>query len=195
MPPRCFLALTLPNGLRHALTSVRATLTAVDPGWAGEKWVAAEQLHVTVAFLGDLDDDTLLAALPALKGAAASVPAFELFPERVIPVPSAGRATMLWATLADPRERTAGLRGELAATLPRVLPAGGKPFRPHITLVRARTPRRIRQEALDAASAIVEAAGKVTDGVVSVRSATLFSSTLRASGPEYREIAVLELSR
>jgi len=64
-----------------------------------------------------------------------------------------------------------------------------------VTLVRARSPRRVDPDALAEAAALARAAGKEPDGVVSVRSVTLFSSTLRPTGPEYREIAVAELAR
>ena len=70
-----------------------------------------------------------------------------------------------------------------------------RPLQPHVTLVRARSPRRVHPDALAKATALVQAAGKEPDGVVSVRSVTLFSSTLRPAGPEYRELAVAELAR
>ena len=195
MPPRCFLALTLPGPVLATLGSARETLLAGAPAWAGEKWVAAPLLHVTLAFLGARDDDAVEAGVPRMLKAAALLPAFELRLEGVAAVPSRRRATMLWATLSDPDGALTGLRDELLAAFPAAGSApDSRPLRPHVTLVRARSPRRVHPDALAKAAALVQAAGKEPDGVVSVHSVTLFSSTLRPAGPEYREIAVAKLA-
>jgi 2'-5' RNA ligase len=186
----------LPDPVLVTLGSVRETFLAGAPAWAGEKWVARPLLHVTLAFLGALDDSALEADVPRLRKAMARLPAFELRLAGVAAVPSPRRATMLWATLSDPGEALTDLRDELLAAFPSAgaVPDAG-PLRPHVTLVRARSPRRVDLDALAEAAALAQAAGKEPDGVVSVRSVTLFSSTLRPAGPEYREIAVAELAR
>jgi len=195
VPPRCFLALTLPAPVLATLGSARVTLLEAAPAWAGEKWVAAPLLHVTLAFLGALDDDAIGAGVPRMLKAAALLPAFELRLEGVAAVPSRRRATMLWATLSDPQGALTGLRDELLAAFPTAgSEPDNRPLRPHVTLVRTRSHRRVHPDALAEAAALVQAAGKEPDGVVSVHSVTLFSSTLRPAGPEYREIAVAELT-
>jgi len=194
MPPRCFLALTLPGSVIEALVSSRETFLAGAPAWAGEKWVATPALHMTIAFLGAVDDEALQAAVPRLGAAVASVGAFDLRLSRIVAVPSPRKATMLWATLGDPDGRLAALRDALMTAFPDVAVESGRPLRPHVTLVRTRSPRRAEAAALAAASALVEAMGKEPDGVVSVHSATLFSSTLRPTGPEYRAITVAHLA-
>ena len=196
MPSRCFLALTLPDPVRLTVDSARETFLACAPVWAGEKWVAAPLLHVTLAFLGALDDRAVEDGVRRMRDAAARLPVFELRLASIAAVPSPRRATMLWATLNDPGGILTGLRDELLVAFPCAGAAPDfRPLRPHITLARARSPRRVDLRASAAASAIVQAAGKGPDGVVSVRSATLFSSTLRPTGPEYREIAVAEFAR
>jgi len=193
--PRCFLALTLPESVVRTLVSARERFLIEAPGWAGEKWVATPNLHVTVAFLGDLDDSAVRAAGRRLTEAASGVRAFDLLLGGVAAVPSPRAATMLWATLDDAEGRLVPLRDVLMTAFPRVAVDPRKPLRPHITLVRARSERRAEAGALAAASALLEALGKEPEGVVSVRSATLFSSTLRPAGPEYREIVVAHLKR
>ena len=196
MPPRCFLALTLPDPVLVTLDSARETFLAGAPAWTEEKWVARPLLHVTLAFLGTLDDDALEAGVPRMRKTATLLPPFELRLAGVAAVPSPRRATMLWATLSDPGDALTGLRDELLAAFPSAgIPPDTRPLRPHVTLVRARSPRRVDPDALADVAALARAAGKEPDGVVSVPSVTLFSSTLRPAGPEYREIAVAELAR
>jgi len=191
--PRCFLALTLPESVARTLVSARKRFLIEAPGWAGEKWVATPNLHVTVAFLGDLDDSAVRAAGRRLTEAASGVPTFDLALGGVAAVPSPRAATMLWATLDDAEGRLVTLRDVLMTAFPQVGVDARRPLRPHVTLVRARSARCAEAGPLAAASASLEAAGKEPDGVVSVRSATLFSSTLRPAGPEYREIMVAHL--
>lgn len=195
MVPRCFLALTLPESVVRTLVSARERFLIEAPGWAGEKWVATPNLHVTVAFLGDLDDSTVRAVGRRLIEVASGVPAFDLILGGVAPVPSPRAATMLWATLEDAEGRLVTLRDVLMTAFPQVRVDTRGPLRPHVTLVRARSARCAEAGPLAAASASLEAAGKEPDGVVSVRSATLFSSMLRPAGPEYREIVVAHLER
>ena len=195
MPPRCFLALTLPGGVVRTLLSARERFLADAPAWAGEKWVAATALHITVTFLGDLDDDPIATARRRLLEAASAVPAFDLSLTGVVAVPSPLAATMLWATLDDPGGRLLALRDALMTAFPQVAIDSRRPLRPHVTLARTRSRRRADAEPIATTSALIEAAGKGPDGVVSVRSATLFSSTVRPAGPEYREIAVVRLAR
>lgn len=184
MPPRCFLAVPLPPQARGLLARVRADFVAAAPQWAGEKWVPAANLHVTIAFLGALDDLALPAYVSEMRERAALRPAFTMRLAGVEPVPSLARATMLWVTLDDPESGFPALRLALAGD------ADTRTLRPHITLARARAPKAVDAAALGSAASTVAGAGKEPDGIVSVTSVTLFSSTLRASGPEYREIAV-----
>ncbi len=63
-----------------------------------------------------------------------------------------------------------------------------KAFSSHITLVRARKPRAIPFEALDAGNRFLYAATD-RDKKMSVRGVTLYSSTLTPRGPVYEELA------
>jgi 2'-5' RNA ligase len=195
MPPRCFVALALPDSVVGILESARRAVTEGAPAWAGEKWVPPCNLHVTVSFLGAVDDRELDARVAAMRAAAASVPSFDLPLAGVVAVPSPRRATMLWATLEDDAGSLAILAEAIRAAFPETGADPGRPLRPHVTMARARSHRRIGRDVLASASSIVFSAGKEPEGIVSVRSARLFSSTLRPGAPSYREIADAPLSR
>jgi len=185
----------LPDPVLATLGSARETFLAGAPAWTQEKWVARPLLHVTLAFLGVLDDGALEAGVPRMRKTATLLPPFELRLAGVAAVPSPRRATMLWATLSDPGDALTGLRDELLAAFPSAgIPPDTRPLRPHVTLVRARSPRRVDPDALADAAALARAAGKEPDGGVSVRSVTLFSSTLRPASP-YRASSATAISR
>lgn len=194
MPQRCFLALVLPQPAAASIVTAGAAFLERAPAWSGEKWVRPEHLHVTLEFLGPIDDSSVEALVARMRKAAAGVRGFDIALSGVKAQPSLRHAIMLWATVRDLTGSVGGLRDRMLAAADR--PSGpARTYRPHVTLVRARRPRPVPERALDAASKIVHDAGKVPDGIVSVRSVTLFSSTLTATGPEYLEMATLALGR
>jgi 2'-5' RNA ligase len=195
MPARCFLALDLPAAARTTLADTRAALLDRAPAWEGEKWVAAELLHVTVKFIGALDDAAVPDLLAGLETALDANEAFELTLAGVRAVPSARRATMLWATLDGDTSACGALhaRADLLLSERFGVEADRRAFSPHVTLVRSRATRRVPAGALAAAEAVLSAAGKDPDGFVSVRALTLYASTLGPAGPTYETLGEVPL--
>ncbi|MDA8425862.1 MAG: hypothetical protein M0Z80_06955, partial [Treponema sp.] len=60
---RCFVALPLPDPARAALSSLAGTLA---PRWPGLSWTKSEGYHLTLAFLGELDERGAACAAAAL---------------------------------------------------------------------------------------------------------------------------------
>ena len=56
MPTRAFLGIPLADELRKHLDH---WIRAMDERVQGVRWVPAPQLHVTLHFLGEVDDETL----------------------------------------------------------------------------------------------------------------------------------------
>jgi 2'-5' RNA ligase len=191
VPDRVFVAIDLDERTRASLAAATASVLRADPSWAGEKPVAPPLLHVTLAFIGTVPDAALDTLIGRLRRAAGTVDPFELRVDGVRAMPSARRATMVWATLDDPGTRA----GRLAATIADAsgLPGARRPFRPHVTLIRARRPRRIAPATVGAAEHALSETGKEADRIVSVRSATVYSSTFGASGPTYAALATVHL--
>ncbi len=195
MPSRCFIAVDVTESVRDTLDDARGVLSAGDPAWASQRWVPRELLHVTLKFIGPLPDASLGDVVAALSTDLARAHSLTWSLAGVRAVPNAGRATMLWARLAGDGEASASLHAAVEAVLEEGfgVEADGRPYTPHVTLVRSRRPRRVRRAALDAVSALVADAGKGPDGTVSVRSLTLYSSTLGQGGPTYRAVGLVPL--
>lgn len=192
MPGRVFAAIELPPAARELLSHSMDALLAGQPVWRGEKPVAAGLLHCTVAFLGAVPDTALADVLYAMGAAAASVEPFEMRLEDIRAVPSARRASMVWATLSG----DADAAGALAAAVGRATGLmSERPFRPHVTLARARRTRSVTAEALEAARSALSDAGREADRIMSVRRVTVFASTLGSEGPSYERLAELPLGR
>ena len=136
-PVRSFVAVLLPDAVRARLAAMVAEIRSRGPALA---WVKADNLHLTVRFLGALEPVALARAQEAMRVAAASVDAsftVELgglgsFPER-------GAPRVVWAGVVAGGERLVALHAALEAALEtRGIPGEGRAFHPHVTLARAR---------------------------------------------------------
>jgi RNA 2',3'-cyclic 3'-phosphodiesterase len=137
---RLFVALDLPEDAREELVAWRATAL----GHPDLRLVAPEGLHVTLTFLGHLDE----AEIPRIAGALprdAAAP--RLHAVGVKPVPPRGQPRLFALDLADEDGRA----GAIQSTVSDALEALGlyqpekRPFWPHITLARVRKGGRMRR--------------------------------------------------
>lgn len=165
---RLFVALPVPADAAERLASLRAELP-------GARWLARENYHLTLRFLGDVDE----AAVPVLTEALARVTMRPLRVEL--------DAVGVFPSLRRPRvfvaRGAAGLALErLQARVERAVVEAGfepdaRPFRPHVTLARLRRPDR-------AALAAYLEAHSLRLGW-RARSFALYESRLGAGGARY----------
>ncbi|MDZ4654535.1 MAG: RNA 2',3'-cyclic phosphodiesterase [Coriobacteriia bacterium] len=189
MGVRTFIGIALPLLVRQALGAAQHAMRETSPAWRNEKWVAEENLHVTLKFLGSLPTELVVEASDALTNAAAILPPFQLRVGEIVAVPRTRSATMLWGRLEQGMDAAVELAHELDAALAAVgFPAETRPFKPHITLVRARGARRVTFETLDAGNHVIFTTNDRAKRM-SVCGVTLFSSTLTPHGPVYEKRA------
>lgn len=189
---RCFIGVELPEDVVELVGRVRDSLSLADHDWRSEKWVPAENLHLTLAFLGEVTDSQLQRTISALD--RIEFPAYILENAAFVAVPAAGRARVCWLEFAGGASSCALLSakivGELLASgVP--VEVSGTGFRAHVTLVRSRRGRAVTNEALR----VVQHA--LDDGAapsVSVSSVTLFASRLTRARPVYEVVAKIPLA-
>lgn len=173
------MAVDLSAAQRASLADLQDRLRSECSGW---RWVSAAGIHLTVRFLGEVDEGLDREARAGWRAAAASVPGFGIRLDRIGRFPSSGRPRVLWVGI---RDDPAGAAADLAAAVEGAARASGfasenRAFRPHLTLARAargqpqRAPGEVAFDA-PAPSAVTEL--------------TLFRSELHPGGARY---AVLE---
>jgi 2'-5' RNA ligase len=184
---RLFIAALIPDTVRDALHQAREQLQRAAPDRA-LRWVAPENYHITLLFLGEQDEARLPAIVQAMEAARAGVPPFTVAVQGLGVFPNWNRPNVLWAGVSEGGR----LLGQMAAALERtLLPApSGKPFHPHITLARIKTPCRdadgLKKRLHDAVQRLMPA----TDfGRYELRSISLMQSTLTPDGSVYTELA------
>ena len=128
---RLFIALDIPTEVRAALTNYMERIRALAPE---ARWARIEGLHVTLKFIGHVDD----AAAGKTKAALASIKAapFEVAFTGVGFFPNPNAARVFWAGV-DGGEQLPGLAANIDATLEKLgFPRETKPYHPHLTLAR-----------------------------------------------------------
>jgi 2'-5' RNA ligase len=139
---RSFIAIELEDATRRAIAAAIRELRN-GPGGDHIRWVRPETLHVTLRFLGDIDPARVPALTAALRAEAAGVSPFALTLGELGAFPSLRRPQVLFfragpqqplAVLASAVERAVVQAGFAAET---------RPFRPHLTLGRARRGKHV----------------------------------------------------
>lgn len=125
--PRLFVAIALPDEVKAALAALRC-------GIAGARWVAPEHLHLTVRFIGEVDEAMFVSIREGL--AAEGLVSFDCRLQGVGRFPPRGRPKVLWAGV-QAAEGFFRLQLKVEGILRRlgVMPEERK-LVPHITLAR-----------------------------------------------------------
>jgi len=184
MSRRLFLAIDPDEPTRSRLGTLATNLRRRIERRGGPRvtWVAPDRMHVTVHFLGEVEEDRAEAIIAAMAPPI-DVAAFTLTIDRLGAFPDLGRPRVVWACgPADPAIREVHRRmGERLAACGCVLDA--RPFSPHVTLGRMR-----ERGALPALSAV--------DPPIRFRVArlTLYESQLSSEGPHYTPVAFTALA-
>jgi 2'-5' RNA ligase len=173
MAKRLFLALELPAALTR-------TLAALDPHIPGLRWLPARSLHLTLAFLGDVETpvgESLREALQSLD----AIP-FELTLQGLTRFCGRGRPAIIAANVQKPPPEIFFLHTTVQTIAREAgLPTDSRPFHPHITLGRGKNcPTALLQRFLH------QHAGTVF-GTFPVNALVLFSSQLSPPGAIYTE--------
>jgi len=136
---RSFVAVLLPDRVRAGLAAVGAELRGQTRGLA---WVRADNLHLTLRFLGEIEPMRLEQVREAVAAAAAAVVPFTVSLGGLGGFPSGRAPRVLWASVAAGGEGLEVLYDALEAGLvARGIPGESRAFHPHVTLARARDSR------------------------------------------------------
>jgi RNA 2',3'-cyclic 3'-phosphodiesterase len=167
---RLFIGLELPE-------STRIALHGIDPRIKGLRWLPAEQLHLTMSFLGEVDaagEERLRETLVAVQ-----VPPFFL-PIAGVGTFGGDRPSVVWAGVGKGHPHLFALHQHIQdAVLHAGLEPDLKPFHPHITLGRARAVSRA------ALKPFLRRYAETEFDLWKVTGFTLFSSRLAAEGSIY----------
>jgi 2'-5' RNA ligase len=176
---RTFIALDPGPAIRDRMIALQENLARTG---AEVKWVEPENLHVTMLFLGEVDNRDLMPVCRAVEEVAREHQAFELSIEGAGCFPNMRRPRILWIGVGQGLLEVRALHDALEEPLLKLgcYRREERQFTPHVTLGRVRG---------DTATAELTAAiSKKQDyhaGVALIREVRVMSSDLAGKGPLY----------
>lgn len=175
---RLFIGVPLPKALAEHVVDAQAQL----PEGPGLRLLGEKQWHFTLAFLGAVDEAKretvrgIIEAVPADMGGRSSLGGFLM-------LPSASRARVVALDVDDSSGVLAGLYERVMSSLEEagIMEREKRPYRPHLTIARLRTPAPVRPRA------------DVPGVDLAVESLCLYRSELKRGGAEYTVVACRQL--
>jgi len=142
-------------------------------------WVPADRLHLTIRFIGEVDDAKASAVCEALTAPIAVAP-FDLTLVGVGAFPKGGSPRVLWVGITDGREELLAIERDVTRRLALLgIPEEERAYSPHLTLARVREPAGLRTVPL------LEGLANRRVGTARIDAITLFQSKLSPKGPTY----------
>ena len=181
---RVFVAVEVPEALRDRIQAFVADRRRSLPL---ARWIRRDNLHLTLAFVGEVDDGWLTGASDRLRILAERHPRLQLRTTGAgaFPPGSRTRARVLWLGI----DEDSGL-SELQSAIARSVGLKDRyPFRPHVTLARCPQPWSRK----DVRRFVEEAHGLLTGEPFVVSRFVLMESTLSSRGARYSTVDCFDL--
>lgn len=184
---RAFIAVELPGGLKLETDKLLASLKPIG---AGVRWVKAINLHLTLRFLGNIEQDKIPLLENKLKDNLAGFKPFTIQFSGLGCFPNLQRPRIVWSGVGGDLERLKGLASAVeAACRQSGFGKKDKRFSAHLTIGRIKYQKKIKP--------LIEYLKKAefkTDKF-QVHEIVIFRSDLSPNGPNYTPLVKTKLNR
>lgn len=172
MKRRLFIAINLPENVKKKLIEYQNKWSELDPNLI--RWVKKSNLHITLVFIGYVDDDEMYEICKLTEQVAKKHNPFMINLEKIILGPPNKTPRMFWVQ-GEKSDELGKLQGELTEKIEQRSGAKYDAYRPHITLSRFKHP-------------LLKSLPKVNDpfhAQVPVETIDIMQSNLKRTGAEY----------
>ena len=183
---RAFIAVDIAP---DTISRITAAIEQLGPRITAIRWVGADNFHLTLKFLGNIDENKIEQIGAALADALRPFPRLTINAKGLGVFPNPRRPRVLWVGLVGNEIVSLQAKVELALT-PLGFAPEEKTFTPHLTIGRWRQGER-------ADRTLEQELGKWSDcefGATSVDEVVLFQSDLKPAGAIYRRLRVVMLN-
>jgi len=175
---RSFIAVEVPF-----FSSIGSAIEALKSTRLVAKFVEPQNMHLTLRFLGDIDETDVPAIMDGMKQAASDISPFEMELSGMGFFPGGKRINVIWLGFegAEPlKDFVSRLSSEFEKSNIRPEGMDSREFTPHLTIARVKYPgdkRRVIE--------VINSYSSTTFGILSVDKILLKKSVLQRSGPIY----------
>lgn len=183
---RCFVAVEIEDGIREQLAETQKALRAAG---GQVRWSPPQNLHVTLKFLGEIDESSVGDACTIVERVAAEHEGFTAQFAGLGAFPNLRRPRIVFAEVHDESGTLASLARALDQSMTAIgVQREGKPFRSHLTLGRVKSSRGMAD-----LTRAVETHVEQSFGTQAVHEIVLMRSELLPSGAVYSPLGVGKL--
>jgi len=187
---RSFITVELSGEVKQALTRLQEKLRAGSR--APVRWVDPNNIHLTLKFLGDIDENITGRITAVMEEAASGTYPFHLEVSGLGVFPNPRRVQVVWVGLSGQVEKLGKLQKRIESGLvPLGFAAESRSFTPHLTLARVRD-RATPQERQDLGR-LIEGMRFESGASMNVDSVNLMKSQLTREGPIYSRLGSVKL--
>ncbi|MBE3117991.1 MAG: RNA 2',3'-cyclic phosphodiesterase [Candidatus Atribacteria bacterium] len=187
---RSFVAVEIPAEIQSALARSTAPLQKALPKPL-IRWVAPQNVHLTLKFLGDVSPTNLERLAEALKAEAVAHETFSMSVGGLGAFPTPRRARIIWIGLEAPASLMALLRGVEAVTARLGYASEDRPFSPHLTI--GRVGQNVSGTDFQRIRTALEGATVGALGTLRVDAVHIFKSDLQPGGSVYTHLYTLPM--
>ena len=183
---RTFIAIVLSDEIRNKLRQVTESLKEID---ADVKYVKPENVHLTLKFLGYVNESRLEDIKVALETTLSGIRPFEVSFSGIGAFPNVSVPRVVWLGISRGGEELHGVRDRLEESLSRIgIEKEGREYHSHLTVGRVKSGRG-RNKLVSWLKSNVE----LEIGWMKVSEIVLMESILKKEGPEYFPLKVVNL--
>lgn len=188
---RTFIAIELSDEIRDVLAKAQAHLKYAG---ADVKWVEPHNIHLTLKFLGEIDERKCDEVKSILDSIASQTHPFEISIKDIGAFPKIEYPRVIWIGLDKGASEAAELAKETDERLSKIgFQKENRSFAAHLTIGRVRSPknREALKEKVQSCQLSLSAEALAKAEAISpqlAKSVILFQSTLTPSGPIYTKL-------
>ena len=185
---RAFIAIPLPDNTHKELSLLQDRLRKSN---ADIKWTNPADIHITLKFLGDIDEKAMSLIAQAVRDTSKQHTSFDISISKTGAFPSPLRPQTIWAGIHEDRPACIILQKQIELCTEKSVPKKeAREFFPHLTLGRLRSQRNKQ--------ALIKILEKEKDfsiiTKIPVNKIVLFSSLLTQEGPVYSSLEKFPLT-
>ena len=185
-PVRTFVAITLDGSLHNTLHEVIEKFAASK---ASVNWVAPQNVHVTLKFLGNVEEERLPAIFSACEKAAEGFSPIDLEVRAVGCFPTLARPRVVWLGLEKGKEAVRELQRSVERELELIgFPKEEREFTAHLTIGRVKG-----KQGISRLCRLLEEERNIFIGSMRAASISVMKSKTLPSGPVYTELKAVPL--
>ncbi len=185
-PVRTFVAIVIHDSLHATLDKLLEKLSSSN---AKVKWVQPENVHLTLKFLGNVEEERLPEVFEACEGAAKNVSAIDIEMRALGCFPDPKSPRIVWLGIERGADAVRQLQQKVESELQAIgFPKEEKPFKAHLTIGRVKG-----KQGLSRLCRLLDDQKNIVIGSMRVQKISVMKSKTLPQGPVYTELKAIPL--